>query len=112
MTAMREAYTCLKDNLLQDSERALRSIQELAFKMTEKSNIVVLQAESHVIDDIEAGGIHLGDLRDILQEKSENLGNDAQEGAMNHQHGGRLSPLIKPRESVQPQTTSTAASRT
>jgi hypothetical protein len=56
--------------------------------MTEKSNIVVLQAESHVIDDIEAGGIHLGDLRDIIQEKSENLGIDAQEGAGNHQHGG------------------------
>jgi len=71
--AMREAYSCLKDNLLRDSERALRSIQELAFKMTEKSNIVILQADSHVIDDVEAGGIKLGDLRDILQEKSENL---------------------------------------
>ena len=52
MTAMREAYTCLKDNLLQDSERALRSIQELAFKMTEKSNIVVLQAEDAALDAV------------------------------------------------------------
>ena len=57
MTAMRAAYACLKDNLPQDSQRALRSIQELAFKMTEKSNIVILQAASHATDDIEAGGI-------------------------------------------------------
>ena len=75
MTTMRAAYACMEDDLLQDSQRVGPwrpwSIHELAFRITGKSNIVIVQVDSHATDGIEAGGIHLGEQVPHAQRRQE-----------------------------------------